>query len=517
MEASTVRDLVSTDRSTKSPWMVLVVLGLALCLVVVAGIEAQASSSVIRHGLREQPWVALTFDDGWSIDRCARIVRTLRAKRAPATFFVNGGIINRDPTRWRRLLEGFSVANHTLSHKDLTRLDAASIRSQIELNEKVIERIIGRPMLRLLRPSYGAYDHEVERIAAALGYHTILWDTDSGDGRPGATTRSIVRNGSRGGDGAIVLLHCGPAATPDAVGPIIARYRSRGYRLVDLGEMLDLEPPPIACRVTNDRTGDTAESLQQAARRAAPGGRLTLQGTCLGGAHIRKDLEISGIRTDASGTPTLDGTGRGTVVTVKTGVDVILRDLTIRAGGRGILNYGHLTLDGVIVQGNAGERIGAGVYNADGATLLLQGSSAIRRNTASQAGGGVLNAGTLVMADSASVTRNVVRDEGRETQDIERGTDPFDVSNPLLDGYPAGGTGGGIVDLGTIVGVVCAPAVDANIRGNSPDDCSSPATTMPMPWAEPPGWDARLIVPGGCPSSEDDCPTGPAGTPVTPH
>ena len=151
--------LVTTGpaRDTRPRWALRGAFGLALVLVVVFGLEVQASS-VIGHGPRERPWVALTFDDGWSTARCARIVGTLRAKRAPATFFINGAIINREPDRWRKLLMGFSVANHTLSHKDLTRLGAASIRSQIALDEEVIEGILGRPILRLLRPPYGAFD-----------------------------------------------------------------------------------------------------------------------------------------------------------------------------------------------------------------------------------------------------------------------------------------------------------------------------------------------------------------------
>ena len=344
---------------------------------------------------------------------------------------------------------------------------------QIELDERVIERILGRPMLRLLRPSYGAYDPEVLRIAAALGYHTVLWDTDSGDGRTGATTRSIIRNGSRGGDGAIVLLHCGPAATPPALGRIISHYRSRGYRIVDLGEMLDLEPPPTACGVTNERSGDTAGSLQGAARRAVTGDRLTLQGICLGSATIRQDLEIVGVGDGTSGTPTLDGVGKGTVVTIKAGVTVTLRGLTVRAGVRGIENHGDLTLDGVVVEGNRGEQVGAGIHNAEGATLRLTGSSVIRRNTATMTGGGVLNAGTLELRDASAIVRNTVLDARGEADEVEEGVDPLDLAHPLLGGSPVDGMGGGLADLGTLVGVVCAPELGANVRHNRPDDCFS--------------------------------------------
>jgi peptidoglycan/xylan/chitin deacetylase (PgdA/CDA1 family) len=423
---------------------------LLLVLVVSLGIEAQASS-VIRHGPRDQPWVALTFDDGYSVERCARIVRTLRAKRAPATFFINGNIIDRDPIRWRKLLEGFPVANHTLSHKDLTRLDGASIRAQVDINERVIERALDRPTLRLLRPSYGAHDREVVRIAAALGYHTILWDTDGGDGRAGATTRSVIRAGSRGGNGAIVLLHCGPEATPAAVGPIIDNYRSRGYRLVDLGHMLDLAPPPTACRVHNVDSGITEPSLKRAVRAASAGDRLTVRGTCVGTTRIGRDLTISGVRIEASGPPTLDGIGTGPVLTVKPGSTVTIDQLTIQGGARGIHNHGDLTLHDVIVRGNTAA-VGAGIYNAAGSTLTLNGTTSIRDNAATALGGGVINAGLVVMNDSSAITRNA-----------------------------APGVGGGIYlfDSGTVDGAVCAPEEDANVNANTPDDCFWSAPNPP--------------------------------------
>jgi peptidoglycan/xylan/chitin deacetylase (PgdA/CDA1 family) len=454
MEASAMRipalphpGAVNPIRRSRSLASSLVSIVVAVTLL---GAEVQASS-VIRHGPREQPWVALTFDDGYSVERCARIVRTLRAKRAPATFFINGSAIGRDPDRWRKLLRGFSVANHTLSHKDLTRLDATSIRAQIELNERIVERALDRPMLRLLRPSYGAHDRQVVRIAAALGYHTVLWDTDGGDGRAGATTRSVIQAGSRGDDGAIVLLHCGPATTPAAVGPIIDRYRSRGYRLVDLGQMLDLEPPATACRVHNADSGATEHSLKRAVRAASAGDHLTVRGTCLGSARIGRDLTITGVRTEAAGPPTLDGIGTGPVLTVKPGRSVTLQNLTIQGGARGIHNHGNLTLDDVIVRGNTAA-VGAGVYNASASTLTLNGTTSIRDNEATALGGGVINAGLLVLNDSSSITRNT-----------------------------APGVGGGIYlfDAGAVDGVGCAPEDDANVRGNTPDDCFWSAPNPP--------------------------------------
>ena len=169
------RDLVASGRGkgVGSLWAVRRALVVTIALVIVLGVEVHADT-IIRHGPLERPWVALTFDDGWSVQRCARIVRTLRAKRAPATFFVNGAIVKRDPGRWRRLLEGFPVANHSLSHMDLTRLDAGRIRGQIATNERVIEQALGDPSCaccgRLTAPMTRGRTH---RRGARLSHHPL--------------------------------------------------------------------------------------------------------------------------------------------------------------------------------------------------------------------------------------------------------------------------------------------------------------------------------------------------------
>jgi hypothetical protein len=171
----------------------------------------------------------------------------------------------------------------------------------------------------------------------------------------------------------------------------------------------------------------------------------------------------------------MNGRRRGTVLTVLDGARVTVRDLGIvkgqsRSGGAivnlgsltlldvdvsrsrartfggGILNRGDLTVgDGTTIRGNKA-RDGAGVANRG--TLALHGGSSITRNDASGLGGGVYNKGLLAMSAGSTIARN-----------------------------EAGQSGGGLLDAGTLDGVICAPAADANVRNNAPDDCAVPVVT----------------------------------------
>lgn len=422
---------------------VAVATALAL-LMLVQLVDGAVGSQVLTHGSRDRHWVALTFDDGWDAGRCAQIADTLRKRRVTATFFPNGSIVRAAPARWRSILRGFVVANHTLTHAWLDRLSVEGIRREISTNEAVIEQALGRPMLRLLRPPYGAYDQQVLQVADALGYRTVLWDVDSGDTSTSSST-TVVRNATRGVNGSIVLMHCGPAVTPAALGSVISAYRARGFEFVDLATMLGLQKPvpPQACRVRNTRTGAVKTSLGAAIRAAATGDRLVLKGTCRGTATIGKDLSVKGRKVGRSGTPTLAGMDRGPVLTVRPWATAKLIGITVRGGAAdrasGILNWGRLTLKGVTVRGNESRDAGGAIVNRG--RLVLMGGTSIRGNTSGDRGGGVLNRGTLVMAQDASITRN-----------------------------RAATVGGGLYDRGTSVGVVCG----RNVRGNAPDDCARP-------------------------------------------
>jgi hypothetical protein len=94
----------------------------------------------------------------------------------------------------------------------------------------------------------------VRREAAAAGFATtVLWDITSGDNVRQASRSSIQRRALSSGNGSIVLLHCGPAATPAILDAVIAGYQQRGFRLVTIPELLGstvapwpANPPPVS-------------------------------------------------------------------------------------------------------------------------------------------------------------------------------------------------------------------------------------------------------------------------------
>lgn len=195
----------------------------------------------VTSGPRATHAVALTFDDGYRRSACASIARTLRAHGATGTFFVNGIHLAKAPSAWRDILAGQQIGNHTRSHLRLTKESDQVVRRQIYQNEGLQERILGRPMLKVLRPPYGAQDARIRRIAGELGYtHTVLWSVDSRDWQRSATVPSIIDRATGAPPGSIILMHCGPKETPRALPRIIEHYQARGITLAGLDVVLGL-------------------------------------------------------------------------------------------------------------------------------------------------------------------------------------------------------------------------------------------------------------------------------------
>ncbi|MDQ4138392.1 MAG: polysaccharide deacetylase family protein [Actinomycetota bacterium] len=184
--------------------------------------------------------VALTFDDGPG-PHTAAVLDALAARRAPATFFLQGFHAERYPDLVRRMhAEGHQIGNHTWNHADLTTLPGAAVAEQIQRTNDVIGAIIGAPPTTF-RPPYGAFNDDVLGHAAMPA---ILWSLDTKDWRKPGDAAVLERTvaGSQPGD--IVLLHDVHESTARVTPQIIEGLIQRGFTLVTVEQLLGGTPEP---------------------------------------------------------------------------------------------------------------------------------------------------------------------------------------------------------------------------------------------------------------------------------
>jgi peptidoglycan/xylan/chitin deacetylase (PgdA/CDA1 family) len=181
--------------------------------------------------------VALTFDVEFA-DRptgpgaTGAILDELAAADVRATMFLQGRWVEAEPVLARRIsAEGHVVGNHSHHHARMTILTGAGITRDVRAAETAIEAATGtnpRPWFRCPFGA-GAKTERVVRRLADSGYVDVGWHVDPGDwGGVSARTlrRRVVDGVLAHGDGAVVLLHGWPDATPVALAAIIGDLRA---------------------------------------------------------------------------------------------------------------------------------------------------------------------------------------------------------------------------------------------------------------------------------------------------
>ena len=102
--------------------------------------------------------IALTFDDGPG-KYTERLLDELKARGLHATFFVVGQNAQHYPALLKRMAEeGHVIGNHTMNHKNLTKLSESEVLQQIDACADIVENASGvRPYL-LRCPGGNVYD-----------------------------------------------------------------------------------------------------------------------------------------------------------------------------------------------------------------------------------------------------------------------------------------------------------------------------------------------------------------------
>ncbi len=184
-----------------------------------------------------KPMIALTFDDGPGYESTLRILDTLEAYNAKATFFVLGELVEENYEVVQRAYQmGCEIGNHTYSHLNLL-YEADSndeIISQINMTDKVLKKYIGTES-KVVRAVGGDTD---ENVRATVGKPLFYWSVDTRDweSRDSAQIIPIVQQNAY--DGAIVLMHDIYDSTAEASEYLIPYLVNQGYQLVTVSELM---------------------------------------------------------------------------------------------------------------------------------------------------------------------------------------------------------------------------------------------------------------------------------------
>jgi peptidoglycan/xylan/chitin deacetylase (PgdA/CDA1 family) len=154
--------------------------------------------------------VALTFDDGPSSPFTEQILDILRARGVPATFFVCGRNVERNPEILARIqAEGHTIGNHTYEHPFPYFHRRKFFESQIDRTQNAIEKVTGQRAL-IFRPPFGARWIGLYPVLRERGMRLINWSDTGYDWIESSDIVSETLKNLR--PGSIILLHDGRRA-----------------------------------------------------------------------------------------------------------------------------------------------------------------------------------------------------------------------------------------------------------------------------------------------------------------
>lgn len=140
-------------------------------------------------GDRNQPEVALTFDDGFSVQAIKTTLEVLRANNIQGTFFVIGSQLKAHPDLWQQAVaDGHQICNHTYSHTYLSSLSGEEIKKELARWEVAAGEVLGEEYVGKMKQEFpyvrfpGGAGHNSEGVLKAVaeaGYRPIAWSQET--------------------------------------------------------------------------------------------------------------------------------------------------------------------------------------------------------------------------------------------------------------------------------------------------------------------------------------------------
>ena len=205
---------------------------------------------------------ALTFDDGPDPTYTPQILKILKRKNAPATFFMVGSMVRAHASTGMLVVKaGYPIGGHTWTHPKRTKRPTW----EIDHTDAMIKEKLGITP-QMFRPPYGIRNNGLASVASKRGENVIIWSSDSDDWNHRTSAALIYKNVMKNaGSGGIALMHDGGgnrSATVAALPGIIDALRARGYKLVTVPELMKIGKPETA-RIGDKARGEKAKPIKR--------------------------------------------------------------------------------------------------------------------------------------------------------------------------------------------------------------------------------------------------------------
>jgi peptidoglycan-N-acetylmuramic acid deacetylase len=187
--------------------------------------------------------IYLTFDAGYENGYTPKILDALKKHNVHATFFLVGNYITTSPELVKRMAnEGHNVANHTLTHPNMSNISSMeSFSKELGSLEAAYENATGQKLVKFYRPPQGKYNINNLKMAKELGYKTFFWSlayVDWYNDKQPSREEAFKKLLGRIHPGAVVLLHSTSKTNSEILDELLTKWEEMGYTFGTLDELV---------------------------------------------------------------------------------------------------------------------------------------------------------------------------------------------------------------------------------------------------------------------------------------
>ncbi len=187
--------------------------------------------------------IYLTFDVGYENGNVAKVLDTLKKHGAEGTFFVLEHVIKENTDLIRRMFaEGHTVANHTMSHRNMSKASREDFEKELHGLENLCFELTGEKMAKLYRPPEGCFSENNMKILNDMGYKTVFWScayADWDNSKQPSPDAALKKLTTRLHNGEILLLHPTSATNAAILDEFLTTVKAAGYRIGQITELCD--------------------------------------------------------------------------------------------------------------------------------------------------------------------------------------------------------------------------------------------------------------------------------------